>query len=862
MKTTEIRKRFLDYFAARGHDIVPGGSLVPGDDPTLLFTNSGMVQFKDVFLGERPRPAARAVTAQRCVRAGGKHNDLENVGYTARHHTFFEMLGNFSFGDYFKEEAIEYAWGLLTGEFALPPQRLWVTVFEEDEQAADIWLKKIGVPRERFRRIGARDNFWAMGDSGPCGPCSEVFYDHGPEIPGGPPGDADQEGDRFVEIWNLVFMQFNRSDGELQPLPKPSVDTGMGLERIAAVLQGVHSNYDIDLFRNLTGAAAEVLGLDARDDKSLRVIADHIRSAAFLIVDGVSPSNEGRGYVLRRIIRRAVRHGYRLGRREPFLHQLVRPLCAEMGAAYPQLAADESRVARALLGENEKFAETLEQGIKILDREIAALSGKVIPGEVAFKLYDTYGFPLDLTADVAREHGLQVDQAAFESAMGAQRARARKASQFERGGALRFDGVKASRFVGYETLQCKVKALALARDEQPVKHLRAGERGAIALDATPFYAQGGGQIGDRGEIRFAEAVFTVEDTMRLANGVVAHIGEVGAGGDIAGGARGEAVVAAGFRRDCACNHSATHLLHAALKKVLGAHVRQQGSLVEPARLRFDFSHDAAPDAAQLAEVERAVNRNIRANAPVSDAVMELEQAKADGAEALFGEKYDSRVRVVRIGESFELCGGTHVSRSGDIGVFKILSESGIAAGVRRIEALTGAPAEAWIAAQLALLDSAAAALKAAPRDLDARLQALLDERREQQRRIDALQSQLETGGGGGDERIEEINGVKVVCIRRDRADAKTMRMVVDRWKQKLGSGIVLVAGVSEGKATLIAGVTGDLTARYHAGRLVESLAPLLDGRGGGRADLAQGGGGKIAALDDAMAAAARWVAAA
>ena len=871
MKTAEIRKRFLDYFAERGHEIVPGSSLVPGNDPTLLFTNSGMVQFKEVFLGERPRPSARAVTAQRCVRAGGKHNDLENVGYTARHHTFFEMLGNFSFGDYFKEEAIDFAWGFLTGVLKLPEERLWVTVYKDDDEAADIWLKKIGVPKERFRRISGSDNFWSMGDSGPCGPCSEVFYDHGDSVPGGPPGDPDQDGDRFVEIWNLVFMQFNRSGEKMEELPQPSVDTGMGLERIAAVMQGVQNNYDIDLFRTLTAAAAKALDAGAQDDKSLRVIADHIRSAAFLITDGVVPSNEGRGYVLRRIIRRAVRHGYRLGRREPFLHKLVRPLCKEMGEAYPELAANEERVTRALRGENEKFAETLEQGIKLLDREIAELSGKTIPGEVAFKLYDTYGFPLDLTADVAREQDLQVDQKGFEKAMEGQRERARAASRFERGGVLRFDGVETTRFVGYEKLRCNVKVLALARvagggDGNPerVKELSAKDPDAtaVALDVSPFYAEGGGQVGDSGQIRFGGGIFDVHFTTRLANGVAAHFGAV-TEGKIAEGDSGEAMVAKDSRRASACNHSATHLLHAALKKILGKHVRQQGSLVEPDRLRFDFAHDAAPSAEQLAEVEGEVNNNIRANAEMSDEIMDLEQAKADGAEALFGEKYDSRVRVVRIGQSFELCGGTHVARSGDIGMFKITSESGIAAGVRRIEALTGARAEAWIAEQLGQLEAAAAAVKAPPRELPSRLQTLLEERRTQQRRIDELQAQLAQGGAGGEpERVEEINGVKLVSIRRDRADVKTMRMLVDKWKQKLGSGIVLVAGASDGKATVIAGVTGDLAARYHAGRLVETLASLLDGRGGGRAELAQGGGGKVAALDDALAEAPRWVAAA
>ncbi|MDA7962691.1 MAG: alanine--tRNA ligase, partial [Gammaproteobacteria bacterium] len=836
MKTAEIRKIFLEYFAENGHEIVPSSPLVPGNDPTLLFTNSGMVQFKEVFLGERPRPSARAVTAQRCVRAGGKHNDLENVGYTARHHTFFEMLGNFSFGDYFKEEAIDFAWGFLTGVLKLPPERLWVTVYKDDDEAADIWLKKIGVPKERFRRISGSDNFWSMGDSGPCGPCSEVFYDHGKKVPGGPPGSKSQDGDRYVEIWNLVFMQFNRSGEKMEKLPKPSVDTGMGLERIAAIMQGKQNNYDIDLFCTLIEAAAEICTrqvpkgkrahIFSRDDKSLRVIADHIRSAAFLITDGVVPSNEGRGYVLRRIIRRAVRHGYRLGRHEPFLHELVRPLCEEMGEAYPELLDSEEGVTRVLRGENEKFAETMEQGIKLLESEIAALSGKTIPGEVAFKLYDTYGFPLDLTADVAREHGLRVDQKGFEKAMEEQRERARATSRFERGhDKWHFDGVKeATPFVGYKTLNCKVKVLALLRRGKPVKKLNGGERdGVIALDKSPFYPEGGGQVGDNGMIHFDNAKFVVWDTRRLANGVIAHRGPFisSAESEIAVGDHGEAVVQENLRRGSACNHSATHLLHAALKKVLGKHVSQQGSLVDPYRLRFDFAHDTPLDAKELSEVEGEVNRNIRANYEVSDEVMDLEQAKADGAEALFGEKYDSRVRVLRIGEtSFELCGGTHVARSGDIGMFKIIAETGVAAGVRRIEAKTAEGAEDWISEQLGYLGDAAFSVRASPRQLPSRLEALLEGSRAQQRRIDELQAQLAAGGAGGEpERVEEINGVKLVSIRRDRADVKTMRMLVDKWKQKLGSGIVLVAGASDGKATVIAGVTGDLAARYHAGRL-------------------------------------------
>ena len=873
MKTTEIRKRFVDYFAARAHEIVPGSSLVPGNDPTLLFTNSGMVQFKEVFLGKQQPGSARAVTAQRCVRAGGKHNDLDNVGYTARHHTFFEMLGNFSFGDYFKTEAIGYAWELLTVEFGLPAERLWVTVFEDDDEAERIWLNEIGVSPTRISRIGAEDNFWSMGDTGPCGPCSEIFYDHGAEVAGGPPGSADQHGDRFVEIWNLVFMQYNRSaDGKLEPLPKPSVDTGMGLERVAAILQSVHSNYDIDLFRNLIAAAAKVLATKERDSQSLHVIADHIRSTAFLIVDGVTPSNEGRGYVLRRIIRRAIRHGYQLGCHEPFMHKLVRPLIAEMGQAYPELAAAGEQVERILARENEKFNQTLESGLKILEREIAGLSGTVIPGDVAFRLYDTFGFPLDLTADVAREQGLSVDQDAFDRAMAQQRARARAASQFEpvRGAKVAdgvhggVEGISATRFLGYEKCQSEEKVLALfvEKDEtmQSCETLQQGQPGIVVLERTPFYAQGGGQVGDRGEIRFAEGTFSVQDTQYLADKVIGHFGIMTAG-KVGSGERGAAEVDADLRQHCANNHSATHLLHAALKTVLGSHVQQKGSLVDAHRLRFDFSHFEAINADQLLAIEQLVNRNIRANTAVAVDVMELEQAKADGAEALFGEKYDSQVRVVRMGEfSFELCGGTHVERTGDIGFCKIISESGIAAGIRRIDALTSACAEQWVAQQLSLLNAAASTLKSTPQQVEARLKSLLTEQREQKLQIQSLQAKLAGAGGTSlNESVKEINGVKVVAIRQDLADAKTMRRAVDQWKRQLGSGIVLVAGVNEDKVTLMAGVTGDLVARYHADELIRALLPLVEGCGGGKPELAQGGGSKVGAVEQVMAAVYRWV---
>ena len=873
MKTTEIRKRFLRYFAEREHEIVPGSSLVPANDPTLLFTNSGMVQFKDVFLGNRQPGSARAVTAQRCVRAGGKHNDLENVGYTARHHTFFEMLGNFSFGDYFKSQAIGYAWELLTGEFGLSAERLWVTVFEEDDEAERIWLNEVGVSPTRFSRIGAEDNFWSMGDTGPCGPCSEIFYDHGPAVAGGPPGSPQQHGDRFVEIWNLVFMQYNRnSDGKLEALPKPSVDTGMGLERVAAILQSVHSNYDIDLFRNLIAAAVKVLGSKDRHSHSLHVIADHIRSTAFLVVDGVTPSNEGRGYVLRRIIRRAIRHGYQLGCREPFMHKLVRPLIDEMGQAYPELAAAGEQVERVLARENKKFNETLEQGLKILDREITGLSGTVIPGQVAFRLYDTFGFPLDLTADVAREQKLTVDHAAFDWAMTQQRDRARAASQFEQSRATPrnsniandMKALSATPFLGYQEWQSNEKILALFAQKnetmQPCETLNPGQQGIVVLERTPFYAQGGGQVGDRGEIHFAEGIFTVEDTQYLADKVICHFGIMTAG-KVGTGERGAAKVAADLRRHCANNHSATHLLHAALKAVLGSHVRQKGSLVEPRRLRFDFSHFEAINVDQLRAIEQLVNRNIRANTAVAVDVMDLEQAKADGAEAWFGEKYDSQVRVVRMGEfSFELCGGTHVERTGDIGFCKIISESGIAAGIRRIGALTGACAEQWVAQQLSLLNAVASTLKSTPQQVETRLKSLLTEQLEQHQQIQSLQGKLAGGGTSLNESVKEINGVKVVAIRQDHADVKSMRMAVNQWKRQLGSGIVLVTGVNEDKVTLIAGVTGDLVTRYHASELIRALVPLVDGSGGGKPELAQGGGSKVGAVEQVMAAMYRWVA--
>ncbi|MDE0279845.1 MAG: alanine--tRNA ligase [Gammaproteobacteria bacterium] len=859
MKTSDIRNRFLEYFRDQGHEIVPSSPLVPGNDPTLLFTNAGMVQFKDVFLGDDRRDYVRAVTAQRCVRAGGKHNDLENVGYTARHHTFFEMLGNFSFGDYFKQHAIDYAWELLTRDFGLSPDRLWVTVFEEDDEAEDLWINRIGMPADRVTRIGAKDNFWQMGDTGPCGPCSEIFYDHGPEVAGGPPGTPEEDGDRYIEIWNLVFMQFNRSmDGELSPLPKPSVDTGMGLERVAAVLQNVHSNYEIDLFAHLIADAGRVLGGTDPGNKSLRVVADHIRSTAFLVLDGVVPANEGRGYVLRRIIRRAVRHGYQLGCREAFLHQLVGPLVREMGDAYPELRTSQSMIEKVLRTENEKFNETLDQGLRILDREMDTMRGNMLDGELVFRLYDTYGFPLDLTADVARERGLGIDQAGFDTAMERQRERARAASKFSQDEQVRLEGVEPTLFSGYSNLAEDVEVVALVQDQVPVQALAEGEKGMLITRSTPFYAESGGQVGDRGEIRFGEARFAVEDTRYLMNRVIAHVGYA-EGGEIGVGMRGAAGVTADHRQGSVHHHSATHLLHAALKAVLGNHVQQKGSLVEPARLRFDFSHSEVLPAEQIRAVEDLVNDQIRRNEEVTVEVMELEAARAAGAEALFGEKYDDDVRTIRMGGfSFELCGGTHARRTGDIGLFKIVSETGIAAGVRRIEAVAGTAAMQWMDHRLALLDSAAGILRVAPDLVPERLETLLQQQKKHSRQIQTLQEKLATGDSATDA-TREINGVRVAAVRQDDADVKTMRLTVDRWRSRLQSGLVLVAGANQGKVNIIAGASKDLAAQLPAGELVAHLAPLVGGKGGGRPELAQGGGGQVDAVDSLFDAAYRWI---
>ena len=857
MKSTEIRSRFLDYFRRQGHQIVPSSSLVPANDPTLLFTNSGMVQFKDVFLGREKRSDKRAVTAQRCLRVGGKHNDLENVGYTARHHTFFEMLGNFSFGDYFKQDAIPFAWEFLTKDMGLAPDKLWVTVYEDDDEAADIWLKEIGVPQERFARMGAESNFWAMGDTGPCGPCSEIFYDHGPDVAGGPPGTSEEDGDRYVEIWNLVFMQFNRDEhGELHSLPRPSVDTGMGLERMAAIMQGVHSNYEIDLFQNLITAAARLACVKDTDNASLRVIADHIRACAFLIADGVMPSNEGRGYVLRRIIRRAARHGYELGLREPFFYKLVGPLITEMGEAYPELSKAQNQVERALEQEEERFGETLEQGMKILDEDLRNLSGNVLPGEIAFKLYDTYGFPVDLTADYSLKFKVTVDMQGYERRMEAQRERGRTASSFKM--SMKMDGVdiEDAEFTGYETLSDEATVEQIYVEGEPADTIGAGQEGVIYLDRTPFYAQAGGQVGDRGWLRTRNGRFVVNDTQKAH----AHVG-VMEEGEIKVGERVTAEVDATRRQATIYNHSATHLLHAALKKVLGPHVTQKGSLVEPARLRFDCSHPEPLTPAQLDEIERLVNDEIRANLPAQTRIMSLEQALESGAVALFGEKYDEKVRVVAMGDfSTELCGGTHVRRTGDIGFFKIVSESGIAAGVRRIEALTGQGALDYVHDTEARLKRIAEQLKGSPEEVERKVEQLNARTRELEKELEALRHRLASGGGQAlEEQAKEIDGIKILAARLDGADAKGLREAVDRLKDKFGSGAVVLGAVQDEKVILVAGVTKDLTKRVHAGKLVNAVASRVGGKGGGRADMAQAGGKDPSQLDAALASVPRWL---
>jgi alanyl-tRNA synthetase len=860
--SNELRQAFLDFFAQRGHEIVPSSPLVPIGDPTLLFTNAGMVQFKDAFLGRETRAVARAATAQRCLRAGGKHNDLENVGYTERHHTFFEMLGNFSFGDYFKREAIRYAWTFVTEVLKLPPERLWCTVFEDDEEAADIWLNEVGVARERFARLGEADNFWAMGDTGPCGPCSEIFYDHGPEVSGGPPGSLDQDGDRYVEIWNLVFMQFDRNEqGVLMPLPKPSVDTGMGLERLAAVMQGVHSNYEIDLFRHLVEAAAAETRTSDLASKSLRVIADHIRACSFLIADGVLPGNEGRGYVLRRIIRRAVRHGYKLGMEEPFFHKLVKSVEAQMGGAYPQLGQRREHVERVLRQEEQRFAETLAQGMRLLEDVIEELpQAGVIAGETVFKLYDTYGFPEDLTADIARERGLRIDQQGFERAMAAQRERARRASRFAAAG----DGAPSvdalTEFLGYQTLSARARVVALFRGNEPVQALAEGEQGTVVLDRTPFYAESGGQIGDTGRLTAPSVEFEVEDTQK-AGAAAGHLGRVREG-EIRVGDALDAEVDGERRAAIVLNHSATHLLHAALRTVLGDHVQQKGSLVAPERLRFDFAHYEPVSREQLVRIEDLVNEQIRLNSEADIRELPYQEAIASGALAFFGEKYTDSVRVLKLGDfSIELCGGTHVKRAGDIGLFKIVSESGIAAGVRRIEAVTGRGALEWVKASESLLKGVAGLVKSGREDVAEKVAQLVERTRNLEREIQQLKGRLASGGRDLLEEVRDIGGVKVLAARLDGADSKSLREAADRLKGKLGSGVVVLGAVEGDKVRLVAGVTKDLTDSLKAGELIRPVAERVGGRGGGRADFAQAGGNDPSKLDEALALVAEEVAA-
>jgi alanyl-tRNA synthetase len=867
MKSAEIRSKFLEYFAANGHAIVPSSPLVPGNDPTLLFTNSGMVQFKDVFLGHDQRAYKRATTSQRCVRAGGKHNDLENVGYTARHHTFFEMLGNFSFGDYFKRDAIRFAWELLTKIYKLPGDKLWITVYQTDDEAYEVWSKDIGVPADRIVRIGDKpgggsDNFWQMADTGPCGPCSEVFYDHGPDVEGGPPGSADADGDRYIEIWNLVFMQFNRDEaGTLHPLPKPSVDTGMGLERLAAVLQHKHSNYEIDLFQDLIRAAARETGTADLGSNSLKVIADHIRACAFLIVDGVIPGNEGRGYVLRRIVRRAIRHGYKLGQNKPFFYLLVEDLAKVMGAAYPELVAAKQRVAQVLKQEEERFAETLENGMKVLEVALHR-EDRMLDGETVFQLYDTYGFPVDLTADIARERGVAIDLAGFEAAMGQQREQARAANKFKGGAAVEYSGAKTE-FLGYDRLRNEGEVVALYKDGSSVEKLNAGERGVVVLDRTPFYAESGGQVGDRGALWIAgagKATFTVDDTQKIQPEVFGHHGVV-ANGSIRLGDKVEARVDEVLRMRAAYNHSATHLMHAALRKVLGTHVQQKGSLVDAEHTRFDFSHSQPVTTGEMREIERLVNAEIRRNQPVEANVMNYDNAIKSGAMALFGEKYGDEVRVLKMGEfSTELCGGTHVSRTGDIGTFKITAESGVAAGIRRIEAVTAEDAIEFMQSQEAALAAAAASLKTQPQEVTQKIAQVIDNVRALEKELARLKSKLASSQGDDlASQAQDVKGAKVLAAAIDGVDAKALREALDKLKDKLKSCAVVLGAVEAGKVALIAGVSADLTTKIKAGELVNFVAQQVGGKGGGRADMAQAGGTDPAHLPQALASVAAWV---
>ena len=860
MKSAEIRSQFLEYFQENGHTIVSSSPLIPGNDPTLLFTNAGMVQFKDVFTGEETRPYQRATTSQRCVRAGGKHNDLENVGYTARHHTFFEMLGNFSFGDYFKEDAIRFAWDFLTKRLGLPEERLWVTVHHSDQEAEDIWIQTIGVDPNRLSRLGDKDNFWSMGDTGPCGPCSEIFYDHGPDVPGGPPGSEEDDLDRYIEIWNLVFMQFEQTaDGARTPLPKPSVDTGMGLERIAAVMQHVHSNYEIDLFQALLKAAAEVTHTQDLEAKSLRVIADHIRSCSFLICDGVLPSNEGRGYVLRRIVRRAIRHGHKLGCDQPFFHKIVHTLVAEMGEAYAELRDNEDRIVAALKQEEAQFAKTLDAGMKVLEDAVSSLTSKTLPGELIFRLYDTHGFPVDLTNDIARERNLELDIEGFEKAMDEQREKSRQGSSFAVEGQVRFDLDGSTEFLGYTHLDASAVVVALAKDGELVDALAAGDSGIVVLNQTPFYAESGGQQGDRGSLTSANGSYQVMGTKKFGSHF-GHEGKLGMGelkvGDIV-----NARVEGPRRQATALNHSATHLLHAALRIVLGDHVTQKGSLVTHERTRFDFSHPQPVTSEELVAIEAMVNREIRQNEVVETRVMPIEEAKAAGAMALFGEKYDDEVRVLSMGEfSVELCGGTHVARTGDIGLFKILSEGGVASGVRRIEAVTGEGALEQVVALEATLDQAAALLKTGADSIVSKIEQMTERLKGTEREVDALKMKLATQAGGDllDD-VVDVCGVQCLVASLDGQDPKTLRDTLDRVKNRLSQGVVVLATVRDEKVNLIAGVTDNLTDRVKAGDLIGFVAAQVGGRGGGRADMAQAGGTEPASLPDAMKSVAAWL---
>ncbi|CAE6688671.1 alanine--tRNA ligase [Paraburkholderia nemoris] len=870
MKAAEIREKFLKFFESKGHTIVRSSSLVPGNDPTLLFTNSGMVQFKDVFLGAESRPYARATTAQRSVRAGGKHNDLENVGYTARHHTFFEMLGNFSFGDYFKRDAIHYAWELLTGVYQLPKDKLWVTVYHEDDEAHDIWAKEVGVPVERIIRIGdnkgaryASDNFWQMADVGPCGPCSEIFYDHGPEIWGGPPGSPEEDGDRYIEIWNLVFMQFSRdAQGNMTPLPKQCVDTGMGLERIAAVLQHVHSNYEIDLFQALIKAAGRETGVTDLTNNSLKVIADHIRACSFLIVDGVIPGNEGRGYVLRRIVRRAIRHGYKLGKKGSFFHRMVPDLVAQMGGAYPELKEAEQRVTDVLRQEEERFFETIEHGMSILESALADLEakgGKTLDGELAFKLHDTYGFPLDLTADVCREREVTVDEAAFDEAMARQREQARAAGKFKMAQGLEYSGAKTT-FHGYEEIIFDdAKVIALYVDGASVKEVNHGQQAVVVLDHTPFYAESGGQVGDQGVLANASVRFAVTDTLKVQADVVGHHGTLEQGtlkiGDVV-----KAEIDAVRRARTERNHSATHLMHKALREVLGSHVQQKGSLVDADKTRFDFAHNSPMTDEQIRQVEAIVNAEVLANAPGIVRVMPFDEAVKGGAMALFGEKYGDEVRVLDLGFSRELCGGTHVHRTGDIGLFKIVMEGGVAAGIRRVEAITGDNAVRFVQDLDARINAAAAVLKAQPSELTQRIVQVQDQVKSLEKELSALKSKM--ASSQGDElagQAIEVAGVHVLAATLEGADVKTLRETVDKLKDKLKSAAIVLASVEGGKVSLIAGVTADASKKVKAGELVNFVAQQVGGKGGGRPDMAQAGGTEPANLPAALAGVKGWV---